>query len=117
MVSVFPNKAKKLHTTHSWDFMSLEKNGVVDPSSIWEKAKYGEDVIMANLDTGMKHSLICCTINHLCLVGFVLNVLFINAGVWPEAESFSDEGYGPIPSRWKGKCDHGDGFTCNRSPP
>ncbi|KAJ0082581.1 hypothetical protein Patl1_09640 [Pistacia atlantica] len=86
VVSVFPNKAKKLHTTHSWDFMSLENNGVVHPSSIWEKAKYGEDVIIANLDTG----------------------------VWPEAESFNDEGYGPIPSRWKGKCNPRDGVTCNR---
>ncbi|KAJ0017984.1 hypothetical protein Pint_09647 [Pistacia integerrima] len=86
VVSVFPNKAKKLHTTHSWDFMSLENNGVVHPSSIWEKAKYGEDVIIANLDTG----------------------------VWPEAESFNDEGYEPIPSRWKGKCNPRDGVTCNR---
>ncbi|KAL6990592.1 hypothetical protein U1Q18_008709 [Sarracenia purpurea var. burkii] len=52
VVSVFPNKGKYLHTTHSWDFMLLEKNGVVNPSSLWNKAQYGEDIIIANLDTG-----------------------------------------------------------------
>lgn len=35
-------------------------------------------------------------------------------GVWPESESFSDEGMGPIPSKWKGYCDTNDGVRCNR---
>ncbi|GAB4850165.1 hypothetical protein Ancab_029460 [Ancistrocladus abbreviatus] len=88
VVSVFLDRPRKLHTTHSWDFMLLEKDGVVHPSSIWRKARFGEDTIIANIDTG----------------------------VWPESKSFSDEGYGPIPSRWKGTCssDANDGFTCNR---
>lgn len=30
----------------------LEKNGLVEAHSLWEKAKYGEDIIIANLDTG-----------------------------------------------------------------
>ncbi|CAH8329814.1 unnamed protein product [Eruca vesicaria subsp. sativa] len=41
----------------------------------------------------------------------------IDTGVWPESKSFSDEGYGPIPSTWKGGCDAGTRFTaslCNR---
>lgn len=52
VVSVFPNKLRKLHTTHSWDFLLLEKNGVIHSSSLWKKAKFGEGTIIANLDTG-----------------------------------------------------------------
>lgn len=52
VISVFLNKARKLHTTHSWDFMRLEKNGIVHRSSLWKKAEFGQDIIIANLDTG-----------------------------------------------------------------
>ncbi|KAF2289000.1 hypothetical protein GH714_023684 [Hevea brasiliensis] len=85
VVSVFLNTGKKLHTTHSWSFLGLEQNGVVPSNSIWKKARYGEDIIIGNLDTG----------------------------VWPESKSFSDEGLGPIPSKWKGICQNGSdpGFT------
>ncbi|KAK4439496.1 Subtilisin-like protease SBT5.4 [Sesamum alatum] len=88
VVSVFPNQGKKLHTTHSWDFLMLERQGVIHPSSAWKKARYGEDTIIANLDTG----------------------------VWPESKSFSGHGYGPIPSKWKGICqfDNKAGPLCNR---
>lgn len=37
-------------------------------------------------------------------------------GVWPESKSFMDNELGPIPSKWKGICQHNDGFTCNRYP-
>ncbi|KAF8054516.1 hypothetical protein N665_1327s0002 [Sinapis alba] len=84
VVSIFLNKGRKLHTTHSWDFMLLEKHGVIHKSSLWKKAGFGEDTIIANLDTG----------------------------VWPESKSFSDEGYADVPARWKGSC-HGD-VPCNR---
>ncbi|XP_058197603.1 subtilisin-like protease SBT5.4 [Rhododendron vialii] len=88
VLSIFVNKPRHLHTTHSWEFMMLEKNGLVEAHSLWEKAKYGEDIIIANLDTG----------------------------VWPESQSFSDNGYGPIPSKWKGSCqnDTTTGVPCNR---
>ncbi|KAH9750022.1 subtilisin-like protease SBT5.4 [Citrus sinensis] len=88
VVSIFPNKGKKLHTTRSWDFMLLENNGVIHSSSAWGKGRFGEDIIIANLDTG----------------------------VWPESKSFSDEGYGPVPSRWKGTCQNStkEGVRCNR---
>ncbi|XP_057835748.1 subtilisin-like protease SBT5.3 isoform X2 [Cryptomeria japonica] len=73
--------------------MGLERrnqdNPIIPKDSLWTKAKFGKDVIVANLDTG----------------------------VWPESESFHDEGLGPIPSRWKGFCESGTNFSaanCNR---
>ncbi|KAG6754846.1 hypothetical protein POTOM_040644 [Populus tomentosa] len=86
VVSVFPNEVNQLHTTRSWEFLGLERNGQIPADSIWLKARFGEDVIIGNLDTG----------------------------VWPESESFDDEGMGPIPTRWKGYCETNDGVKCNR---
>ncbi|CAN6561885.1 unnamed protein product [Malus baccata var. baccata] len=37
----------------------------------------------------------------------------IDTGIWPESESFSDEGFGPAPKKWKGVCKGGKNFTCN----
>ncbi|RDX72596.1 Subtilisin-like protease, partial [Mucuna pruriens] len=75
VVSVFLSKEHKLHTTRSWDFLGLEKNGRIPANSIWTKAGFGENVIIANIDTG----------------------------VWPEHVSFHDKGYGPVPLKWRGK--------------
>lgn len=88
VVSVFLNQGRKLHTTRSWDFMGLEDNGVIHTNSIWKKARFGESTIIGNLDTG----------------------------VWPESKSFTDDGLGPIPSKWKGACLNGADatFRCNR---
>ncbi|CAN1747677.1 Subtilisin-like protease SBT5.4 [Linum perenne] len=79
VVSVFLDRPKKPLTTHSWNFMSLERG---------KAAKFGEDVIVANIDFG----------------------------VWPESQSFTDQGYGPVPSRWKGSCSDKtkDGVLCNK---
>ncbi|KAJ0010955.1 hypothetical protein Pint_34793 [Pistacia integerrima] len=41
----------------------------------------------------------------------------IDTGIWPESESFSDNGMGEIPSGWNGICQEGEGFNhsnCNR---
>ncbi|KAL5706665.1 hypothetical protein ACHQM5_024804 [Ranunculus cassubicifolius] len=86
VVSVFLSKQLKLHTTHSWQFLGLEKNGKIHPSSLWKKARFGEDIIIGNLDSG----------------------------VWPESQSFNDHGLGPIPSKWKGSCTTKGGVSCNR---
>ncbi|XP_045832024.1 subtilisin-like protease Glyma18g48580 [Trifolium pratense] len=74
VVSVFLSKEYKLHTTRSWEFLGLEKYGGISLESAWWMARFGEDTIMANLDSG----------------------------VWPEHESFSGIGYGPVPSKWRG---------------
>ncbi|CAL0330089.1 unnamed protein product [Lupinus luteus] len=89
VVSVFESKTRELHTTHSWEFLGLDNNGAIPHDSIWKKTN-GEDIIIANLDTG----------------------------VWPESKSFSDEGYGPIPKKWRGICQTDtknlDKYHCNR---
>ncbi|KAM1148723.1 hypothetical protein ACFX2B_029093 [Malus domestica] len=36
-----------------------------------------------------------------------------DTGIWPESDSFKDEGLGPPPKGWKGVCDGGKNFTCN----
>ncbi|XP_019158641.1 PREDICTED: subtilisin-like protease SBT5.3 [Ipomoea nil] len=89
VISVFLNRARQLQTTRSWEFLGLEgEGGLIHDGSIWKKARFGEDTIIANLD----------------------------GGVWPESKSFSDEGFGPIPNRWKGICQiqKDKSFHCNR---
>ena len=38
----------------------------------------------------------------------------IDSGIWPESDSFSDQGFGPPPPKWKGACRGGKNFTCNK---
>nr|XP_023885030.1 subtilisin-like protease SBT5.5 isoform X2 [Quercus suber] len=93
VVSVYQSNPRKysLHTTRSWEFLGLDTK----PKYPWSggdllsKAKYGEEVIVGVLDSG----------------------------VWPESKSFSDEGMGPVPKSWKGICQTGVAFNssnCNR---
>ncbi|XAR56343.1 Tripeptidyl-peptidase II [Bertholletia excelsa] len=79
---------KKAPHNRSWTFLGLENDGVISSSSLWNKARFGEDTIIGNLDTG----------------------------VWPESRSFIDEQMGPIPSKWKGICENNAdaSFHCNR---
>ncbi|OIV98692.1 hypothetical protein TanjilG_24863 [Lupinus angustifolius] len=38
----------------------------------------------------------------------------IDTGIWPESDSFNDQGFGPVPKHWKGVCAGGMNFTCNK---
>ena len=38
----------------------------------------------------------------------------IDSGIWPESQSFDDDGFGPPPKKWKGVCKGGEKFTCNK---
>ncbi|KAE9461960.1 hypothetical protein C3L33_06123, partial [Rhododendron williamsianum] len=92
VVSVFKSRPRKysLQTTRSWDFVNLLEreqhlNGTKEEEEeeeLLQKANGGEDVIVGVLDSG----------------------------VWPESQSFSDEGMGPVPPSWKGTCELGDDF-------
>jgi len=37
--------------------------------------------------------------------------MYIYAGIWPESKVFNDHGLGPIPQRWRGKCESGEQFN------
>ncbi|KAI4983228.1 hypothetical protein ZWY2020_023720 [Hordeum vulgare] len=90
VLSVKPNTYHKIQTTRSWDFLGLDYyQPPYRSSGILQKAKYGEDVIIGVIDSG----------------------------IWPESRSFDDSGYGRVPARWKGTCETGPGFNatnCNR---
>ncbi|XP_077236864.1 subtilisin-like protease SBT4.13 [Tasmannia lanceolata] len=38
----------------------------------------------------------------------------LDTGIWPDSESFNDEGFSPPPKNWKGKCQSSKNFTCNK---
>lgn len=41
--------------------------------------------------------------------------LYGEAGITPEFKSFKDDGFGPLPAKWKGSCGHYANFSgCNK---
>ncbi|XP_020252140.1 subtilisin-like protease SBT1.7 [Asparagus officinalis] len=83
-LTAIPDSYATLHTTHTPKFLGLNPR-----SGLWPSSKFGKDVIIGIIDTG----------------------------VWPESESFNDRRMPPIPTKWKGKCENGTDFSpslCNR---
>ncbi|KAG8070515.1 hypothetical protein GUJ93_ZPchr0006g41530 [Zizania palustris] len=82
-------KPNTYHKVHTTRSWDFLGMNYYEQSSLLKKANYGEDIIVGVIDSG----------------------------IWPESRSFDDNGYGPVPARWKGKCQTGAAFnatTCNR---
>ncbi|KAM0903745.1 hypothetical protein ACQ4PT_018501 [Festuca glaucescens] len=86
VVLAIPDRRCQVHTTHSWEFLGLETSGG-NATDGWKAAKFGEGVIIGNVDTGVS----------------------------PTSESFRDDGLS-VPPGWRGKCDAGQDttFSCNK---
>ncbi|XVE55872.1 hypothetical protein DITRI_Ditri03aG0192100 [Diplodiscus trichospermus] len=83
-VSSVRDRTVKVDTTHSFQFLGLNSD-----TGAWPVSKFGKDVIIGVIDTG----------------------------VWPESESFNDKGMSDVPSKWKGECENGTQFNsslCNK---
>lgn len=92
---VIPNRILKLQTTRTWDHLGLSQISTPFSSSssvkgLLHDTNMGSEAIIGVIDTG----------------------------IWPESKVFNDQGLGPIPKRWRGKCKSGEKFNamihCNK---
>ncbi|XP_019171036.1 PREDICTED: CO(2)-response secreted protease-like [Ipomoea nil] len=98
VVSVFPDPILQLQTTRSWDFLDSISYTKISP-------------------TNLRRSTSTAAAQPLSSSGADTIIGILDSGIWPESPSFNDDGMGPIPARWKGKCEEGDDFNssnCNR---
>lgn len=70
VVSVFPNLKRRLHTTHSWDFMGLVGEETMEIPGY--STKNQENVIIGFIDTGQ------CSFNSLSTHIIVFNSTFLS---------------------------------------
>ncbi|KAL1201806.1 Subtilisin-like protease SBT3.13 [Cardamine amara subsp. amara] len=95
VVHVIRNRILKLKTTRTWDQLGLSQTPTSLSSSpsakgLLHDTNMGSETIIGVIDTG----------------------------IWPESKVFNDQGFGPIPKRWRGKCESGEQFNttihCNK---
>ncbi|KFK28745.1 hypothetical protein AALP_AA7G041500 [Arabis alpina] len=95
VVHAIPNQILKLKTTRTWDHLGLSPLPTSYSSSssvkgLLHDTNMGSEAIIGVMDTG----------------------------IWPESKVFDDQGLGPIPKRWRGKCKSGEQFNakihCNK---
>jgi len=93
------------------------------PTCGWGQWELKQDLMIALRGIWMRLKRIDCRSRIFFYAYLILITLFpifcshhILLGVWPESNSFSEEGLGPIPSKWRGICDNGvdHTFRCNR---
>ncbi|RVX13767.1 Cucumisin [Vitis vinifera] len=93
----------------------------VDGGGVEENCPVGMDGVVSVFPNGMKKLL---TTRSWDFIGFPMEanrtttesdiiVGMLDTGIWPESASFSDEGFGPPPTKWKGTCQTSSNFTCN----
>nr|VDD44424.1 unnamed protein product [Brassica oleracea] len=97
VVHVIPDSFYKLATTRTWDYLGLSVGNL---TNLLNDTNMGDQVIIGFIDSAPRDLRFCVVV-----------------GVWPESESFNDNGVGPVPSHWKGGCQSGENFeltNCNR---
>ncbi|KAF3590270.1 hypothetical protein DY000_02027019 [Brassica cretica] len=97
VIHVIPNRILKLQTTRTWDHLGLSQISTPFSSSSSTSVK------------GLLHD---TNMGSEAIIGV------IDTGIWPESKVFNDQGLGPIPKRWRGKCVSGEKFNatihCNK---
>ncbi|CAF2026230.1 unnamed protein product [Brassica napus] len=97
VIHVIPNRILKLQTTRTWDHLGLSQISTPFSSSSSTSVK------------GLLHD---TNMGSEAIIGVM------DTGIWPESKVFNDQGLGPIPKRWRGKCVSGEKFNatihCNK---
>ncbi|KAF5751605.1 subtilisin-like protease SBT5.3 [Tripterygium wilfordii] len=97
-----PDQAQKLAESDSVVSVFESKMNRIQTTHSWE---------FLGIDSSHQHNQVPMGSTSDVIVGV------IDSGVWPESESFSDKGLGPVPKKFKGECVPGENFTlanCNR---
>ncbi|ESQ55204.1 hypothetical protein EUTSA_v10024480mg [Eutrema salsugineum] len=89
VIHVIPNRILKLQTTRTWDHLGLSRI----PTSLSTSSTSSKGLLH---DTNMGSE---------AIIGVM------DTGIWPESKVVEDQGLGPIPKRWRGKCVSGDQFN------
>ncbi|CAA0396037.1 unnamed protein product [Arabidopsis thaliana] len=88
VIHVIPNRIRKLKTTRAWDHLGLSPI----PTSFSSLSSV----------KGLLHD---TNLGSEAIIGV------IDSGIWPESKAVNDQGLGPIPKRWRGKCEPGEQFN------